>query len=263
MYPMTNASLTVVQPFIRASQEPAMTRFAKPLLLETPCCHEKVMHQRFASVNSFGLSSRWSDGYTWMPMVSEASRLAYCPGCNRTYWLEDATELGVVPSFNENSAHKSRWLPRIFWKSQNEGNIDVEAQVELNDLDFVDYHKHPRPADLLLAVLREEWSNPERELYLRTRLWWIGNHGKRGRRMLSPMSDEQATDNMLSLLALHRAAPVLDQDAKAIAELLRQFGRFDEALSALSSYGEDSGRATAIKAAATRGESGVFEVETF
>lgn len=240
-----------------------MTRFAKPLLLETPCCQEKVMQSRFASVNSFGMSTRWSDGYTDIPMVSLTSRLAYCPGCNKTYWLEDATELGVVPSAEEKAQNRSGWLAGIFGKKASVSATENVAKVDLLDLDYVDYHQHPRPADLLLAVLREEWSNPERELYLRTRLWWIGNHGQRGRRMVSPMSDKQASENVLRLLALHQAALDTDQSAELIAELLRQMGRFDEAMVALKGRREGSAKAAMIEDAAARGESHVFEVETF
>lgn len=220
------------------------------------------MQQRFASVNSFGLSSRWSDGYTSMPFVSEASRLAYCPGCNKTYWLEDATSLGVVPSFKDAPARRNGWLPKFLRKNSSDAIREAEAQVEQRDLDYVDYHQHPRPADLLLAVLREEWSSAEREQYLRTRLWWIGNHGQRGMRIVSPMSDKQACENMLYLLALHLAIPAPEQHVVAIAELLRQQGDFDKALAALDGC-EGGNTATKIKAAAARGESSVFEVETF
>ena len=221
------------------------------------------MRRRFASVNSFGMSTRWSDGYTDIPMVSLTSRLAYCPGCNKIYWLEDATELGVVPTADEREKNRAGWLTGSFGKKASVSATENVAQVDLLDLDFVDYHQHPRPADLHLAVLREEWSNPERELYLRTRLWWIGGHGQRGRRMASPMSDKQAKENMLCLLVLHQAVPVPDQDAAGIAELLRQFGQFDKAIAALEGVCGDSRRVHAIKDAAARGDSHLFEVETF
>lgn len=240
-----------------------MTRFAKPRLLETPCCNTKVMQQRFASVNSFGLSSRWSDGYTDMPFVSDASRLAYCPVCNTTYWLEDAVNLGVVPSFEAAPVRQPRWVPEFLRKCGGDAKQEPVAQVEQRDLDYVDYHQHPRPTDLLLAVLREEWSSAERERYLRTWLWWLGNHGQRGQRMVSPMTDEQARGNMLRLLALHQAALSSDYDAEVIAELLRQLGRFDEAIAALGGRRDKSAKAAMIEDAAARRESRVFEVETF
>lgn len=240
-----------------------MTRFAKPLLIETPCCKEKVMKQRFASFNSFGLSSRWSDGYTSMPFVSEASRLAYCPGCNKTYWLEDATELGVVPSHNDKNPRRDGWLFRIFGGKTKASTVEKIADVDLLELDYVDYYEHPRPADLLLAVLREEWSCQERELYLRMCLWRIGSHGQRGRRMVSPMTDEQAIENKLRLLALHQSATVSDQDTEVIAELLRQMGRYNEAIAVVSEHCGKSTKAAMIEAAAAQGESRVFEVETF
>lgn len=240
-----------------------MTRFAEPLLLETPCCQAKVMQKRFASINSFGISSRWSDGYSWMPLVSEMSRLAYCPGCNQTYWLEDATRLGMVPSFDKKSTSRSGWLRRIFWKSHGTPCQDSVAQITRQDLFPPGYHKSPRPADLLLAVLREEWSSTERELYLRTRLWWLGNHGQRGQRTVSPMNDAQAEANMLRLLVLHQAAPVSDQDAETIAELFRQMGRFDEAITALKGRRDASATAAAIEDAAASEKIQVFQVETF
>lgn len=221
------------------------------------------MQQRFASVNSFGLSSRWSDGYTSMPFVSEASRLAYCPGCNKTYWLEDAINLGVVPSFEAAPVRRPGWLPEFLRKSSGDSKQEPVAQVKQRDLDYVDYHQHPRPADVLLAVLRQEWSDFERELYLRTRLWWLGNHSQRGQRMVSPMTREQSFDNMIRLLALHQAAADIDQHTEVIAELLRQMGRFDEAIAALRDLRDKSAKAAMIADAAERGESLVFEVETF
>lgn len=220
------------------------------------------MQCRFASINSFGLSTRWSDGYTSMPLATEMARLAYCSGCNKIYWLEDATELGVVPSTDEKTRGKS-WLGCVLGKKTNEGPKEKVAQIDLLDLDWVEYHKRPRPADLMLAVLREEWSSQERELYLRTRLWWIGNHGQRGRRMVSPMNAAQASDNMLRLLALYRADADCSQSAETIAELLRQMGRFDEAIAALKGRREGNLSAAMIEDAAALQESHVFEVETF
>lgn len=221
------------------------------------------MQQRFASVNSFGLTTAWSDGYAGMPLVSEASRLAYCPSCNKTYWLEDAISLGVVSSFDDAPARRHGWLPMFLRKEGSDTGLEPTAQVEPHHLGFVDYHEHPRPADLLLATLREEWSSQERELYLRTWLWWIGNHGQRGQRMVSPMTDAQATHNMLRLLELHQAAEDVDQNAEVIAELQRHLGRFDDAMIILSGRRKESVRAAMIEDAALRGDSHVFVVKTF
>lgn len=198
-----------------------------------------------------------------MPFVSEASRLGYCQGCNKTYWIEDATSLGVVPSFEEAPARRPVWLPEFLRKSSGDAKQEPVEQVEQRDLDYVDYHQHPRPADLLLAVLREEWSSTEREQYLRTRLWWIGNHSQRGLRMLSPMTDEQSIDNMLRLLALYQAVADLGHNSEAIAELLRHMGRFDEAIEVIGGHRDKSAKAAMIEDAAARGESRVFEVEIF
>lgn len=240
-----------------------MTRFAKPLLLETPCCKNKVMRRRFASINSFGLSTRWSDGYSSTLFGSNAPHLAYCDACNKVYWLEDATELGVVTSLDQQPEYRSSWMARIFSKKTDVGSVAKQAEVGLRGLDFVDYHEHPRPADLLLAMLREEWTTPERELYLRSWLWWIGNHRQRGQLTASPMSGIQAEQNMLRLLALHQAAPAALHQIRAVGELLRQMGRFDEATSALEVAAENDTDTSAILEAARRGETDVFLLETY
>lgn len=240
-----------------------MTRLARPLLLETPCCVEMVMKQRFASFNSFGVSSRWSDGYVSMPFSSEVARLGYCPTCNQTYWLEDAKVLGVVPSGDSKTKQRASWFAGLFGNKAVEDASERVAPVDLLGLDFVDYHQQPRPADLLIAVLREEWNTTEREIYLRTRLWWIGNHSQRGLRKVSPMTDEQNFDNMHRLLVLHQTATNVDQNAEVIAELLRHTGLFDEAIAVLGGHREQNTRAAMIQDAAGRGESHVFEVETF
>lgn len=54
--------------------------------------------------------------------------------------------------------------------------------------------------------------------------------------MVSSMCAKQAGDNMRRLLALNLATAESDQDIEVIAELLRQLGRFDEAISSLDGH---------------------------
>lgn len=77
------------------------------------------------------------------------------------------------------------------------------------------------------------------------------------------MNEKQACENMLGLLALHLAASDHDQNAEQIAELLRQMRRFDEAMNTLKGRRERSVKAAMIEDAAARGDSHVFEVDTF
>lgn len=68
---------------------------------------------------------------------------------------------------------------------------------------------------------------------------------------------------VLRLLALYRADADCSQSAETIAELLRQMGRFDEAIAALKGRREGNLSAAMIEDAAALQESHVFEVETF
>ncbi len=240
-----------------------MTRLTKPIILETPCCNAKVLKRRFASLNSFGLATKWSDGYSRAFMLADAPRLGYCSSCNKTYWLEDANELGVFELPNNGEVSKRRWLARFFGNKKTEGRASQLDTMGSLFLDRVDYHEHPRPADLLLSVLREEWATPAREEYLRTWLWWAGNHGQRKRRTASPMSAEQSCENMEQLLLLLQATPECNRDWETYGELLRQLGRFDEAVAVLDGRSESSAKAAAIQAAAKRRDSRIFELIGF
>lgn len=253
-----------------------MTRIADPLLLETPCCRTKVMQRRFASVNTFGLASRWSDGYSSIFMVPDASLLGYCESCDSIYWQEDAVRLGIVPQSNEGRISNSRrrgWFSQAiarFLGKRPELSQAVSFDEELERWRVAElasrsanYIASPRPRDLLSAVQREQWETPERETYLRTWLWWVGRHGQRGQRMDDSIPEGAMTDNMAALLALQRASPATDKVVMAVGELLRQFGRFDEAIVTLEGMAERKARAEAILAAARRRDTNVFLIETF
>lgn len=253
-----------------------MTRIVAPLLLESPCCRAKVMQRRFASVNTFGLASRWSDGYSSILMVPDASLLGYCESCDRIYWQEDAIRLGIVPQSKGGRISNSR---RYGWFSQAIARFLGRRQEVRQAVSFdeelerwrvaelasrsANYIVSPRPRDLLSAVQREQWDTPERETYLRTWLWWVGRHGQRGRRMDEKIPEGAIIDNMAALLALHQASPAADEVAMAVGELLRQFGRFDEAAAMLEGVAERNAAAAAILAAVRQKESAVFELERF
>lgn len=253
-----------------------MTRIADPLLLETPCCRTKVMQRRFASVNTFGLASRWSDGYSCIFMVPDASLLGYCESCDSIYWQEDAVRLGIVPQSNEGRISNSRrrgWFSQAiarFLGKRPELSQAVSFDEELERWRVAElasrsanYIASPRPRDLLSAVQREQWEAPGREIYLRTWLWWVARHGQRGRLIDDSIPEGAINDNMAALLALHQASPAPDEVAMAAGELLRQFGQFDEAAARLEGMAERNAAAAAILAAVRKKETAVFVLERF
>lgn len=180
------------------------------------------------------------------------------------YWLEDAEILGIEPSLHVRQTGFGGWLARLMGQQREVAPEANVAKVDPLELDFIEGYEPTRPADVALAVSREAWSTPERGMYLRTCLWRFGNHVQRGRFVDSPISEAQAADNMRALLALNQAMEPDTVKRETVAELMRQLGRFEEAIAVLDAAGvEACPLAEAIRAAAARGETHVFKVESF
>jgi len=243
-----------------------MTRLAAPAIIESPCCQSKLLQRRFASINTFGIATRWSDGYTNVFMMSEAAALACCPACTGVFWIEDARKLGFAPTTKPKSLGWG-WPRRLVARmSGSYEGICTEEKAWLAFQEeelFISKLDRPRPAEILHAVERGKASTAEREIYLRTRLWWIGNHKYRGYKTESPMTPQQAEDNMMSLLVLHRTSGAADDVAVTVGELLRQLGRFDEAMAVLEKTTLEPRLADAILELAKQRKSEVCALEQF
>ncbi|AXS80635.1 hypothetical protein [Dechloromonas sp. HYN0024] len=243
-----------------------MTRLAAPAIIESPCCQSKLLQQRFASINTFGLATRWSDGYTDIFLAPEAGSLACCPACTGIFWVEDARELGRAPTREPESLHWG-WPRRLLahMTGHYEGLCAEEKtwQAFHDEELFITALERPRPAEILNAVQRGKATTPAREIYLRTRLWWIGNHRQRGRRIENPMTLEQTEDNMRSLLALHKASNDVDSIAVTVGELLRQLGRFDEAVAVLENVALEPNLVAVMLRLAKQRKSEICAIEQF
>lgn len=232
-----------------------MTRLADPLILECLKCKAPLRQKRLASVNGFG-APYWSDGYAHIAMVPEAGWLGSCPHCHTVFWVADARRLGWLPK--KPVSLRWGWFRRLLerWTGYREVMDREESAwsavpeawhnaVELEQL---------TPAALFHCLQHGLASTPEREIYLRTRLWWIGNHQQRDMNTSNPMSVQERTDNMDALLRLIRSTPSTRSDAITEGELLRQLGRFDEAVTVLAPVENDSDMATRIVELARQGE---------
>lgn len=114
-----------------------------------------------------------------------------------------------------------------------------------------------------LAVLNDAVQlTPLREAIVRRTIWWRSNDHLRCRRDGTPvLSDAAAKDNLLALLRLHESASVTDPVEKA--EILRQLGRFDEAIALLQLFsigGEQPNTVSKIMQFARNSDTKVLEV---
>lgn len=235
------------------------------MLIECPSCQAPLEQQRFASFNTFGIATKWSDGYTDIFMLPEAGKLGCCPVCSSTFWIEDAPELGRLPK--EPSSIHWGWFRRLF--AQCTGDYKTIQVDEAAWRAVPDAWRNPlklnRPshAELMHGLQETLASTPEREMYLRTRMWWIGNHKQRGHRTVSPMSPQLQTENMRVLLALNQTLPRTAQVILTEGELLRQLKQFDEAVTILEKVAVESEKAAVVLGLAKQCKSEVCALEQY
>ena len=122
-----------------------------------------------------------------------------------------------------------------------------------------------KAGDFLGALTNRQPQSRERELHLRVRLWWALNDHHRQDSSSStapppPMHNNIARPNMLRILELIEDTP----KAKVTrGELLRQLGRFDEAVAVLKAVvpdGRSEVRAVRIERLARAGITGLQEL---
>jgi hypothetical protein len=213
-----------------------MTSFAQPIVIQCPKCHSCLHRRRLCSFNDFGAMG-WSDGHTSIFGLSLISQLGRCAYCRKVFWLDDLEELGVLPKEGPSVGAISRIYHRI--TRDSDGVLERERIWNQTPWEW----KNAKPAempdyfDLKTALADKDSLTPERELLVRRALWFHGNDHLRLNRDGKPlrdtpkMSDLDARENMLSMLDL--IAEGHDSRPTEKGELLRELGRFEEAIEAL------------------------------
>lgn len=213
-----------------------MTRFADPAVHACPHCDAPMLRPRLASINNYGATT-WSDGFTSTIGFGRNHDLAVCPSCEGMFWLDDATQIGIMHREPETTGWPV-WKRALGHFNKEDASLLARERAWRAIPDswhWAGEIDKPRGRELLWAIEHGLGDTPERAQKLRRRLWWAGNHPDRGSTHKNPMTPEQTHDNQVALLDLTRSSP--DESATLLiqAELLRQLQRFDEALAILNS----------------------------
>lgn len=230
-----------------------MTRFADPLVISCPHCHEPLRERQLASFSNFG-SVTWSDGHVGMLTFCHTGSIAKCEECNKLFWREDAEELGRM--VQKPVTLEFSWIKRIVHRClggferhfENEEAWRTLPASWKRAIEVVP----PEQKDLVAALDSGFADTPKRERYLRTQLWWASNDPDRGYTGDRPLTPEQAIENMKRLLALYRELPEANRKTMVEGELLRELGRFEEAAEILEPLTEESPEAAIIRDEALR-----------
>jgi hypothetical protein len=165
------------------------------------------------------------------------SPLAHCPLCDGIFWHDDAKEIGILPR----EPRRMDWLSTLHAKLTRDKDGHLAAQRRWNAMDEglkscprcnIPEFDHFVAALSLISDL-----TPSRESIARRTIWWRYNDSMRtksdGTRCMGipETSESFAKQNLVALLQLHERSIVNAPIERA--EILRQLGRFDEAITVL------------------------------
>jgi hypothetical protein len=218
-----------------------MTRFSPPIIHQCPACAGYVARHALISMFMDGLD-HWSDGCSsgvWNFMHGPVAR---CPQCAAVFWWEDTPEvqrLTRAPRLIGPIMRALTWLT-----GDRNGRLKElrEWQAIADDLKTAERADTPDYADLCLALAQLDPSKQGREIYLRHRIWWIASDHLRYRDPEAAMAHPPAVPEDKAVANILRLLELFEHDLKhqvERGELLRQLGRFDEAVAVLKAVKPD------------------------
>jgi len=219
-----------------------MTRYSAPIIHKCPACAEHFKRHTLTSIHFHADVPDWSDGKNGQWWASASGSVGRCPVCSTSVWIEDAVEVMHLPRHTPMMGR----LDRLWHRMTGDRNgrlrdvLEWEAlPVALKNAESLGWLSE---ADDFIAALTEApQQSRERELHLRVRLWWaLNDHHRHDSSSSSAarrvMQRSIARPNMLRILELIEGNPTAQVTR---GELLRQLGRFDEAVAVLKAVVPD------------------------
>lgn len=213
-----------------------MTRLSPPTLYHCPACAGYFVRSVLTFLHFYDDVPEWSDGKNeqwWIGLSAPAGR---CPTCFAVIWVDDAVAL--MPAPQEPRAIGA--LSRLWHLVTGDRSGRLREKREWDSLPRV-----IKEAKRLIGLsTMQDYINalaqivpllPDREEYLRRKLWWASNDHLRRESNSSTLEADAARANMERLLAL------LPSTARTLerVELYRQLGRFQEAVDLIPSIPSD------------------------
>ncbi len=184
------------------------------IIRECSNCQSPFKEWTMASGNTIG-ASWWTDGKMEARMLPNRDALVLCPECGKPLWIDEAKELARLKP--------TRYS---FGASQPEEKTpyhDLEEQLQWCDTPTINAY---------LEALAELELDPDKEKYIRFRLWWRWNDTRRETCVATRLSE-------IEIENLERLIPLLDLSKEdgvlAKGEALRELGRFDECIALIDS----------------------------
>lgn len=215
-----------------------MTRFSDPDVHQCPECQGYLLWPNLKSFNTFGIKTTWSDGAAPLRGMLDDCMARSCPTCRAVLWKKDLEVLGTLTGAPRPLGNLSRKLAEWFGdkpghlRAEEEWVITPAAWKEAEHGGYLEY------LDMQRALSAERVLSPDREIFLRRRIWWKTNDHIRRHPDGSPVTVEPVAPeperraNMLRMIELHELA---GSGLSERAELLRNLGLFQDAIRLLKS----------------------------
>jgi len=204
-----------------------MTRLSSPTLYACPACAGYFTRSVLTSLHYYGDVLQWSDGKNEQWRAGLGGPAGRCPTCLAVVWVDDNITL-----MNEHrEPHRISPLSRLWHllTGDRSGKLRMEREWaslprEMREAERLDSLSTAQ--DYVDALAQLVPLLPDREEYLRRKLWWASNDHLRRESGGPALEGQAARANMERLLGLlPTTARVLER-----VELCRQLGRFQEAL---------------------------------
>lgn len=219
-----------------------MTRFSPPIIHRCPAC--AGYFKRYALISLFFDDvTVWSDGKSGQWWANASGSVGRCPECTGIVWLVDANEIMRAP-------YKPRPispLVRVWHRLTGDRGGRLRDEREWDSLpagirNAEQFDGLKCADDFIEALAALPPDAVDREKHLRQRLWWASNDHLRVLDSEAGAAPQPAVAEEIARANAQRLVELLEHDPKeqvARGELLRQLGRFDEAVEVLAAVVPD------------------------
>jgi len=213
-----------------------MTRLSPPTLYHYLACGGYFTRSVLTSLHFYNDVPSWSDGKNEQWWVGLGAPVGRCPTCRVVVWVDDAIALMPAPR----EPQPVDLLSRLWYLMTGDRSGRLRDEQK-----WVSMPREIKDAERLLPLsTTQDYANalaqivplpPDREEYLRRKLWWASNDHLRKECNTPALEIDAARANMERLLAL------LPSTARTLerVKLYRQLGRFQEVLDLIPALPSD------------------------
>lgn len=214
-----------------------MTQLSAPTVHQCPVCTGYFTRYVLTFLHFYDDVPNWSDGKSGQWWTGIGGPVGRCPACRSVVWIDDATTVMRAPRKPRPIGATARLWHRVTGDRSDRLLEEREWTAlprEIKEAKQIDGLQNAQDFIDALALVSPDAT--DREVYLRRHLWWEANDYKRLRADGTPVAlhpvvvPAEARANVLRLLELFEKDP--EQQVER-GELLRQLGRFEEAVAVL------------------------------